>query len=105
MKSLPEITALLKKHLPLLKEKYPIDGLAVFGSYARGEASEDSDLDLMIWYSVPIGFEVFDLSSELETITGLKVDLVSGKWVKPRYWEVIKTDLHYVKTPAKTIAA
>ena len=105
MKSLIEITTLLKKHLPGLREKYPIDGLAVFGSYARGEAAEGSDLDLMIWYSAPIGFEVFDLNSDLETITGLKVDLVPGKWVKPRYWDVIKPDLHYVKTPAKTIAA
>jgi len=96
MVELHEITATLHSHLPALKQKYPIAQMAVFGSWARGEASITSDLDIMVAFDADLGWEFFDLATDLEQLLHLKVDLVSKRAIKPHYWEHIKEDLVYV---------
>jgi uncharacterized protein len=79
-----------------LFEKYPIKTLAIFGSFARNEQTASSDLDLMVEFHSRVGSEFIELADELEDILGIKVDLVSKKGVKERYFERIKEDLIYV---------
>ncbi|GMQ31661.1 nucleotidyltransferase family protein [Algoriphagus confluentis] len=79
-----------------LFEKYPIKTLVIFGSYARNEQKEASDLDLMVEFHSRVGSEFIQLADELEEILGMKVDLVSKKGIKERYFEWIKEDLIYV---------
>ncbi len=67
--------------------------MAIFGSYARGEETEDSDVDLLVEFTGPMGFRYVDLAEELEALLGKKVDLVSKKGVKPKYYKAIKDDL------------
>lgn len=76
-----------------LFEKYPIKTLAIFGSYARNEQKEASDLDLMVEFHSRVGSEFIELADELEEILGIKVDLVSKKGIKERYFERIKVEL------------
>ena len=45
MKSLEEIRTILRSHQPELKKRYHVEEIALFGSYARGEQTEASDLD------------------------------------------------------------
>ena len=73
-----------------------IKSLAIFGSYARKEQGPKSDLDLMVEFHSRVGSEFIELADELEEILGMKVDLVSRKGVKERYFERIKEDLIYV---------
>jgi len=91
-----EIKLLLGSFLPDLKRRYPISNLAIFGSYSRGEATNDSDLDIMVEFNGEIGWDFFDLANELEKILRKKVDLISSKAIKPHYWNYIKEDLIYV---------
>ena len=48
MFTLQNIMQILRKHKPELEKKYPISGLGVFGSYARGEATAESDIDIAV---------------------------------------------------------
>ena len=57
--------------------------LRVFGSHARDEATELSDLDLMIDLDPPLGLEFFALESEIGARLGLKVDLVTESALAP----------------------
>lgn len=79
-----------------LMQRYPISQLAVFGSYARNEQTEESDLDIMVEFNDNIGIQFIDLANELEEKLGIKVDLVSKNGIKDRYFEVIQPDLIYV---------
>ncbi|MEQ9301718.1 MAG: nucleotidyltransferase family protein [Cyclobacteriaceae bacterium] len=96
MKSLAEIKSTLSEKKDSLYERYRIKSLAVFGSYARNEQGDDSDLDLLVEFNGKIGGKFIDLADELEEILHLKVDLVSRKGVKERYLQSIESDLIHV---------
>ncbi|SEJ70044.1 hypothetical protein SAMN05216327_116162 [Dyadobacter sp. SG02] len=76
--------------------KYPLKSMALFGSIARDEATDQSDVDILVEFSEPVGFEFVDLAMELEEILHCKVDLVSKKGVKPEMLPFIEKDLIYV---------
>lgn len=60
-----------------------VRSLDLFGSVARGEASPDSDVDLLVDFDRPVGlFHFFRVQSRLEEILGCKVDLVMRDAVK-----------------------
>lgn len=91
-----EIIDLLKKHKTEIQQKYPVANLALFGSYARGDYTPDSDIDIMVEFNGPIGWEMVDLLEYLESLfTKMKVDLVSKDGIKPRLWPYIQKDLIY----------
>ena len=79
-----------------LFHRYPIRRLGVFGSFARGDARPDSDIDIMVEFSEPVGFEIVDLAMELEALLGHKVDLVSRKGVREWLLPYVERDLVYV---------
>jgi len=80
----------------MLVAKYGLKNIAIFGSYSRGENTEQSDIDIMVDFSRPIGIAFVDLADELEKILHAKVDLVSRNAIKPNYFRHIKAELNYV---------
>jgi len=96
MNTLKEIRNSLSAKKEQLFEKYPIKSLAIFGSYARNEQNENSDLDLIVEFNDTIGSQFIKLGDELEDYFGVKVDLVSRQGIKERYYQSIKSDLIYV---------
>ena len=83
-KTFDEVKAILKKHEKELREKYGVKKIGIFGSYSRGEASEGSDLDILVEFEKPIGlFKFLELEEYLSDLVGVKVDLVSKKALKP----------------------
>lgn len=96
MKKLNEIILILKDNEKHLKEKYKIKRLGLFGSVCRGEATDESDIDVLAEFEEPIGLEFVDLADELEKILGHKVDLVSKGGIKPSYFRYVQEDLIYV---------
>jgi uncharacterized protein len=70
-------------------KKQPVIKAYLFGSYARGEADAESDIDLLVDldYSVHIGLKFFGMYADLEKILHRKVDVVSSdgvsKYIKP----------------------
>ena len=81
---------------PYLQEKYPVGAIAIFGSYARNEATEQSDVDVMIELNGQIGIRFIDLADEIEECLGIKTDVISKNGIKPAYFDYIKKDLIYV---------
>lgn len=91
------ILAALKKAKPALEIKYGVKDLALFGSYSRDTAvAGASDVDVMVDFLQPIGITFIDLADELEQLLQLKVDLVSRRAIKPKYFNFIQPDLIYV---------
>jgi predicted nucleotidyltransferase len=77
--------------------KYPIGNIGLFGSYARGENTELSDIDILVYFNNPIGWEYFDFADDLKKIFhNHKVDVVSKNAIPPMYWELIKNEVLYV---------
>jgi uncharacterized protein len=91
------ILATLKTAKPLLEKKYAIRNMALFGSYSRNTAVPgSSDIDVLVEFSQPIGIRFVDLADELEELLHHKVDLVSRKAIKPKYFKAIEPELIYV---------
>ena len=95
MKDLKEIEINLKKNRAILKEKFKVKKLGIFGSYARGESSEKSDIDILVEFYEPIGWEFFDLKDFLEDQLSIGVDLVTIKALKPQLKDSILKEVIY----------
>ncbi len=77
---------LTKKDLQSIRAYFrdkPVLRAFLFGSYARNEAADDSDIDLLVEldYSQHIGLGFVDMKLELETMLQKKIDLVSSRAV------------------------
>jgi len=67
-----------------LKDRYGVTSLFLFGSTARDEALPDSDVDLLVEFSQPVGlFHFIELQQYLESLLGCKVDLGTRRSLKP----------------------
>jgi len=84
MKSKNAIEKILKENKSLLHDKYKVEKIGLFGSYARGEESGKSDIDILVKFYEPVGWEFIDLKDFLEEILEKKVDLVTIKALKPQ---------------------
>lgn len=60
-------------------EKYRLTKVSLFGSYARGEASQNSDVDLVVEMSKPLGFARGGVFNDFESMLGRDVDVVFGR--------------------------
>lgn len=70
--------------------------MGVFGSYARGEATEKSDIDIAVEFSAPMGLNFVAMADEIEGLFGIKTDVVSKRSIKPAYLEFVEKDIVYV---------
>lgn len=93
MKTTQEIIRLLREAKPELERRYGIARLCLFGSYARGEQHQESDVDILVEVDPSIGLRFVDLAHTLEEILGTRVEVVSRRAIKPRNWEVIEKEL------------
>ena len=67
---------------PIL-QKYGIKKAALFGSYARGDYDEKSDIDILIEAPVEMGLSFLSLKHDLEDTLQKKIDLVTYNGVSP----------------------
>lgn len=82
--TLEEIRDIIHSHEATLKDKFKAIKFYLFGSYARGEQTPESDIDLLVELSEPIGmFKFIELQYELEDIFGKSVDLGTPNGLKP----------------------
>ncbi|HJX26599.1 MAG TPA: nucleotidyltransferase family protein [Thermoanaerobaculia bacterium] len=93
MQTLEDILTTLREQHALLSRRYPIRRMALFGSWARGEARLESDVDVLVEVDPSIGLRFVDLGEELERALGRPVDLVSRRAIKPSFWERIEPEL------------
>lgn len=87
------IEGIKEKITPIL-EKYGVEYAGVFGSVARGEANDDSDVDILVKIFKPVSLlKFFKLNDELEDALGRKVDLVTEGSVNRHVKSYVLSDL------------
>ena len=80
-----EILSLLEQHREEIKQDFAVKHIALFGSAARNELRDDSDIDVLVEFSGPSTFDgYFNLKDYLEKLLGRPIDLVTNKGLKPR---------------------
>ena len=87
MKSLKEIKRRLETLNPVLKRNFSVDVIELFGSYVRGEQTENSDLDVLVTFSEPNNVDLFkfiELRLFLKDELRVDVDLVEKDTLKTR---------------------
>ncbi len=92
-----QVLTLLSQHRDEIAKSFAVKHLALFGSTARGEAREDSDVDVLVEFEGPATFDGYmDLKFYLEDLFHAKVDLVTKDAVKPRMRPIIEKDMIHV---------
>lgn len=91
-----EILDILRSRMPELEARFGVRSMGLFGSYATGEATEQSDVDILVDVDPSIGLGFVTLAETIEDELGLPVDLVSVRAIKPRYREAVEQDIVYV---------
>ncbi len=92
-----QVLTLLSQHRDEIAKKFAVEHLALFGSTARGEAREDSDVDVLVEFKGPATFDGYmGLKFYLEDLFHAKVDLVTKDAVKPRMRPIIEKDMIHV---------
>jgi len=96
MLSSTEIENKLHEIKPILTEKFHVSKIGYFGSYANGKQTTNSDLDLVVEFSQPVGWTFFTLESFLEQQLGLTVDLITRNGLKERIKKSIQNQVKYI---------
>ncbi len=96
MDALSNIVQILKELKPELTDKYHVSSIGLFGSIVRDDFTINSDVDIIVDFSQPVGVEFIDLANLIEDRIGKPVDLVSRNGVKPRYYQEIASEIIYV---------
>jgi predicted nucleotidyltransferase len=80
-----QVIAALKAQQGALHQRFGVVRLTLFGSFARDEATQGSDVDLLVEFDKPVGlFSFLELQNHLEALLGCAVDLGTLKSLKPR---------------------
>jgi predicted nucleotidyltransferase len=96
-RTLGEIEELLKKNEAILKEKFNVKELGIFGSYVRREQKNKSDVDILVEFYKPLDlFAFIELEDFLSALLGIKVDLVMKSALKPRIKDRILKEAIYL---------
>jgi predicted nucleotidyltransferase len=77
---------------PDLGRRFGVRDLALFGSFARGDANDRSDIDILVDVDPEIGLDFVTLADNLEAALGRPVDLISTRALRPRHMDVIRTE-------------
>jgi predicted nucleotidyltransferase len=84
----------LKSCIGEIRRRFSVKTLAIFGSIARDEAVDNSDVDVLVVFDRKASFDLFmDLKFYLEELLGAKVDLVTDKALRPQIRLAIEQEL------------
>lgn len=87
----------LKRLKPMLRRKFKVKRLGIFGSFVRGQARRYSDVDVLVEFSE--GIDLLDfvaMERYLRDQTGAKIDLVSIKALRPEFRGTILNEVIYI---------
>ncbi|MDD3112745.1 MAG: nucleotidyltransferase family protein [Methanofollis liminatans] len=94
MKTRTELLGILRSLKDELRERYHVERIALFGSYARDEQREGSDVDLLVSFGPDADlFDFVGLSQYLEERLGVKVDVVPETALRPEIRRQVVRDL------------
>ena len=83
----------IRERIAPILEKWRVRRASVFGSYARGEADDNSDVDILVELSEDMSLmDLVELKLEIEDVLGKRVDLVEFDALKPSIRESVMED-------------
>jgi uncharacterized protein len=82
----------LRRHKAEIVREYPVRRMAVFGSLAREERNQQSDIDILVDVDPSIGLRFVDLADRLQELLRCRVDLVSIRGLKPSFLKMIEAE-------------
>jgi predicted nucleotidyltransferase len=97
MKTQTEVLQMLAQQKSSLLETYQITRLGIFGSYARGEQTDESDIDILVEYDkAPTLYQIIELRDDLSELFAIKVDVVTKNGLKARIRERVLAEVIYL---------
>ena len=92
-----EVLSLLRTHKPTLEQRFGVTKLVLFGSFARDQATEKSDIDILVHFDAPATSKTyFGVQFYIEDLLGREVDLVTD--------DALRVELRpYVKREALSV--
>ena len=93
-----DLKRILKENNIQIRKRFGIKSIGIFGSRARGDNTEKSDLDILVEFEEEkeLGLiEFMDIEDYLSELFGIKVDLVERSALKPRIGSVIMREVVY----------
>ena len=90
-----EVLRVIREKQPELARRFSVRRIGVFGSFVRGSASPESDVDILVELAIPTFDHYMDLKFYLEEILNRPVDLVMAETVKPRLRPIIAKEVVY----------
>lgn len=94
-----EIISILREQKEILKRKYKIKEIGIFGSYVRGEQKKKSDVDILIEFEEDAEISLLDfieIELYLSKLIGKRVDLVEKSTLKPFIGKNILKEIIYL---------
>jgi predicted nucleotidyltransferase len=102
MKTKSEVLKILENDLPFLKKSFHVDKVGLFGSYARQEQTEKSDLDLLVDFeTTPDFIQLVELEEHLSKLLDIKVEILTSGGIKDRVRPNIMKDMEFVGAKSK----
>ncbi len=96
-KTLQDIQQKLQAQKSRLQREYNVARIGVFGSFARGDQTQKSDIDILVELTEPIGlFQFVGLEHQLEELLGRDVDLVTPRALKLPIKDTVLRQVVYV---------
>jgi predicted nucleotidyltransferase len=97
MKTREEFVVILLSLKGDLEARFHVKSIGIFGSVARNENTEKSDLDLIVDFSQPVGmFKFLELRDYLHRALKTDVDLTTPRALKPAIRQTVERDVIYV---------
>ena len=90
------LEAVLRALQPMLAQRFHVRRLGYFGSFATGQPRPDSDVDVLVEFSQPLGWEFFELEEVLENALQRRVDVVTVEALKTQLRAKILAETRYV---------
>ena len=92
MKTREEVIKILAEVKQDLSARYHVTRIALFGSYARGEQREDSDIDIPVDVEPSIGLRFVALADELEELLGQRIELVTSRTINSKLKPLVESE-------------
>jgi predicted nucleotidyltransferase len=91
-----QIIEQLRALKPQLQKEFAVKTIGLFGSFADGSQTEQSDIDILVELERPIGWKFFTLEMFLENKLGKKIDLVTKNALKHQIRDRILSSVNYI---------
>ena len=89
-----DVLGLLREHKPIMKERFGVSEISLYGSFARDEANDDSDIDVVVKFEgKPTAKTYFGAQFYIEDLSGRKVDLARRHELRKEILPYVDKDL------------